>query len=372
MQLVPVVFTFAGYVDSFDTTLQVAFKEVLLERFPLATDVLITVQSASIRVTATLVLATRTDADDAIKKLRTTSEVEFQKEWFDPLLVTLEGPPTVGNVYSIPLAIGAVGTAGTTAGEDANALNSAQTAAEDAARASIIAGVLGGIIGLFFICALAALAYARHQRRKGAGYVREVIPKPELDASSEGQENTDSVEGREPSERSRGGANSTSRAAAAGGSLEFELEVIELAGASSQPRADERHGEGATLLATPTTHDDDEFVTIFDDVTTRAPASSSQPNDADVSELASPGSLDEQRAAELEERQLARMAVARSVRQLLALAGSELAGAPDTSDLSAPGSPSSLRTLEAEQTEMELEQEQLSRMAVQRSAKLRV
>ena len=157
---------------SFDDTKQASLKAALLAQFPAASDVLITVEPASIRVNATLVLSSSSDADAAVQKLQMTPVADMQGTWFASVGVTLEGPPTVGAVYTEgaegPAADGMAQTAG--AGEGTQDTE------------WVIGAVTGGVVGGVVLLIAAAVAINRWcerlSYRKAIAKQTSMLPKP--------------------------------------------------------------------------------------------------------------------------------------------------------------------------------------------------
>jgi hypothetical protein len=163
-------------VSTFDQAAQTAFKSALLAQFPSASDVRLTVSAASIRVDATLVLATEAAAASAAERLRTTPQTTMQEQWFASAGVTLEAAPIVGTIAAEQVVAAGGGTGSLPgASTDAQTAEEASAAAAAHERNIIIGASVGGVVALLLVL---ACCLGPRLARRSKGVPGEAIAQP--------------------------------------------------------------------------------------------------------------------------------------------------------------------------------------------------
>ena len=145
------------------------FKAALLVQFPSATDAILNVTAASIRVEATLVLPTQLGSEYAVAKLRTAPLATMQAQWFLPVGVTLEAAPVVGDVRTQQTAQRPTLGFGTDSGDPDGSV-AAQSVEDDGGGSGATVGVGVGV-ALIIVAGLAYFYFTvvcrRRARAKG-------------------------------------------------------------------------------------------------------------------------------------------------------------------------------------------------------------
>ena len=179
------------------------------------------VEAASIRVTATLVLPSSSDANDAVQKLRATPVAEMQGAWFATVGVTLEGPPAI----SEPRVTGGIPPVSLDeAGSGIGAVAAAQEANYGTEDGSWFTGALiGGVAATLLLGAVGGAIYMLLKKKMGRLEVRH-SSKAVAAASTRGRD-LDGVHER-PDAGSDGLETGVDAARASGAKFDHEFDVI--------------------------------------------------------------------------------------------------------------------------------------------------